>query len=76
MAMQYVDYSFDNHGVHFDDMRSFLARQPLAVTGFGATVALLMAVPVVNCFVMPAAVIGGTLLRLELMNIKVFNGEG
>lgn len=67
VALQYLDYSFDNHVRSFDEMRSALAGQPLTVLGFGATVALLMTIPVLNWFVMPAAVIGATFLRLEQM---------
>lgn len=67
VALQYIDYSYDNHARSFAQMRGGLASQPLTVLGFGATTALLMMVPVLNWFVMPAAVIGGTLLRLEQM---------
>lgn len=67
VALQYIDYSFDNHMRSFDEMRAALAAQPLTVLGFGATVALLMMVPVLNWFVMPAAVIGATILRMEQM---------
>jgi CysZ protein len=67
VALQYLDYSFDNHARSFAETRAALASQSLTVLGFGATVALLMTIPLVNWFVMPAAVIGATLLRLEQM---------
>lgn len=70
VALQYIDYSFDNHARSFTEMRAELATQPLTVLGFGATVALLMMIPVLNWFVMPAAVIGATLLRMEQMPLN------
>ena len=70
VALQYIDYSYDNHVRSFAEMRSGLASQPLTVLGFGATVALLMMVPLLNWFVMPAAVIGATLLRMEQLPLN------
>ena len=42
-----------------------MAGDNLTVLSFGAVVAFLMMIPLVNWFVMPAAVIGATRLRLE-----------
>ena len=64
LGLQYLDYSYDNHGVSFKEMRQQLAQQRLTVMGLGAVVALTMLVPVLNWFVMSATVIGATRLRM------------
>lgn len=65
MALQYSDYTFDNQGVSFKETRVKVAEGRWAAWGFGGSVSLLMAIPVVNCFVPPAAVIGATLWQAE-----------
>ncbi|WP_430460873.1 sulfate transporter CysZ [Thalassolituus sp. LLYu03] len=65
VALQYIDYSYDNHGRPFHEVRASVKADLLTALGFGALVAGLMMIPVVNWFVMPAAVIGATLLRCE-----------
>ncbi|MBN1684382.1 MAG: sulfate transporter CysZ [Gammaproteobacteria bacterium] len=65
MAMQYVDYPFDNHQTTFDDMYQFLRKNCVLSLSFGAGVILVSLIPVLNFFVMPAAVIGATLMWLD-----------
>lgn len=60
LAIQYCDYSFDNHKVDFKVMRNQLKQKPGKTYGFGMIVALLTTVPVVNLFIMPIAVCGAT----------------
>ncbi|WP_148864497.1 sulfate transporter CysZ [Marinobacter fonticola] len=60
MALQYVDYPADNHRVSFGDLRRTLGSQRLSAFGFGLPVALGAMVPVLNLFVVPAAVCGAT----------------
>lgn len=67
MAVQYTDYSFDNHQKPFIDVRDALKKDLWTVMGFGFTVSLLLTIPIVNWFIMPAAVIGATLMRYERM---------
>ena len=65
MAVQYVDYPLGNHEVSFKDLRRRLReRYPLSL-GFGAAVVFATTIPIVNFFVMPAAVAGATLLAVE-----------
>jgi CysZ protein len=65
LALQYADYPMGNHGVRFPEQRRLLgARWPLAL-GFGTAVLGLTLIPVVNFLVMPAAVIGATLMWVE-----------
>ncbi|MDG4871044.1 EI24 domain-containing protein, partial [Guyparkeria sp. 1SP6A2] len=60
LAIQYCDYSFDNHKVDFKVMRNQLKQKPGKTYGFGMIVALLTTIPVVNLFIMPIAVCGAT----------------
>lgn len=63
MALQYIDYSFDNHQRSFKETQQAFQSMKWDVLGFGVTVYVLMMVPIVNWFVMPAAVVGGTIFR-------------
>ena len=63
--MQYVDYPFDNHRTTFDDMYGFLRKNCMLSLSFGAGVILVSLIPVINFFVMPAAVIGATLMWMD-----------
>lgn len=65
MGVQYADYAADNHRTPFVRLRQQLSNQMMGTMGFGGTVALGMMVPVLNIFVVPAAVIGGTLMWLD-----------
>lgn len=69
LAIQYVDYSYDFHARSFKDVIASEKKHRFMMVGFGIVVALMLTVPVLNWFVMPAAVIGGTLMRLEKMPI-------
>lgn len=65
LTLQYLDYALDNNGHSFDDLHKALKLQPLTTFGFGFVVALGFMIPVVNLFVMPAAVCGATLYWSE-----------
>jgi len=58
MALQYVDYPADNHKVGFGQLRRTLAMSRFSAIGFGLPVALAAMVPILNLFVVPAAVCG------------------
>ncbi|MEH6358756.1 MAG: sulfate transporter CysZ [Pseudomonadales bacterium] len=62
MAIQYLDYPMDSNGVEFPAMRERLGQRRLTTLGFGSSVLLATLVPVLNWFVMPAAVAGATAL--------------
>lgn len=68
MALQYRDYTLDNQGINFPDSRRILEQDRWGSLGFGGLVSVLMMIPVVNCFVPPAAVIGATLWHLDSLN--------
>ena len=65
MSLQFVDYPMDNHRLPFRDVRDACAARRLSTTGFGGTVAFFTGVPLFNLVVIPAAVIGATLLWCE-----------
>jgi len=65
LTLQFLDYALDNNGHSFADLHSALKLQPLTNIGFGLIVALGFMIPIVNLFVMPAAVCGATLYWSE-----------
>lgn len=65
MAVQYVDFCADNHQQSFAVMKRGLKKYRWAYLGFGATVAAVSVIPLANLLVMPAAVIGGSLMWSE-----------
>jgi len=71
MAVQYVDYPMDNHQLSFAAVKDILRQRRLSSLGFGGIVALISAIPIVNFFVVPAAVCGATLFWCdELARLK------
>jgi CysZ protein len=65
MSIQFVDYPMDNHQMSFAQVKQAVRSQRLSSLGFGGLVALCTAIPLVNFFVVPAAVVGATLLWCE-----------
>jgi CysZ protein len=65
MSIQFVDYPMDNHQLSFADVKEAVRSRRLSSMGFGGMVALCAGIPVVNFFVVPAAVVGATLLWCE-----------
>lgn len=65
MSIQYCDYPMDNHLQSFKTLRSTLKKNTLTSHGFGGIVMLATMIPVVNFFVMPAAVCGATAYWVE-----------
>jgi len=74
LALQYVDFPMGNHGLKFRQMRATLRRRLLPGLGFGAAVAGLTMIPVVNFIVMPAAVAGATLMWVEELDRGLVSG--
>jgi CysZ protein len=65
MSVQYVDYPMDNHLLSFAAVKQVLRERRLSSLGFGGLVALISGIPLVNFFVVPAAVVGATLYWCE-----------
>ena len=62
ITFQYVSYPQTRRGVELKEGIRFLWRHLYASVGFGATITFLFAIPGVSSFVLPLAVVGGTLL--------------
>jgi len=62
MTVQYMDYPMANHHLFFKDQRARLRKRPLLAWSFGGLVMLVTLVPLLNFFVMPAAVAGAAAL--------------
>ena len=65
MGLQFVDYPMDNHQLSFRDVKDACASRRLSSLGFGAVVAFVAGIPLLNLVVIPAAVVGATLLWCE-----------
>ncbi|MEZ5502683.1 MAG: sulfate transporter CysZ [Halioglobus sp.] len=65
MSIQFVDYPMDNHQLDFAEVKAAVRSRRLSSLGFGGVVALCTSIPLVNFFVVPAAVVGATLLWCE-----------
>ncbi len=65
MAIQYLDYPFDNHKVPFREMKDQLSSPYSTSIGFGSCVTLFTMVPLLNLIVMPVAVCGATALWVD-----------
>lgn len=65
LALEYADFPMGNHGIRWSGVREHLKEKRLTAIGFGGVVLLATAIPVVNFIVVPAAVIGATLMWIE-----------
>ena len=60
LSLQYTDYAMGNHELFIKEELSLLRKSRSVALGFGGALTLLMMIPVVNFFVMPVGVAGGT----------------
>lgn len=70
LTLQYIDYPTDNHRIPLALVRNRLEAQRLLAYSFGSSVIILSLIPIVNFFVVPAAVAGATKLWLEVFENK------
>ena len=70
MSLQFVDYPMDNHHLPFKAVKDACAARRMSSLGFGGTVAFVAGVPLLNLIVIPAAVVGATLLWCEELRHK------
>jgi CysZ protein len=66
LGLDYVDWPAARRDWSVSDRVRLVRRQLPAVLGFGASVWVLLFIPLFNLFFMPAAVAGGTMLFLDL----------
>ncbi|MFQ3222877.1 MAG: CysZ protein [Porticoccaceae bacterium] len=62
LSLQYLDYPADAQQVSFAQLRGRAGDQRLQTMGFGLSALAASAIPLLNLFLLPATVIGGTLL--------------
>jgi len=62
LALQYMDYPADSDEVRFAEVRQRAGKQRLLSLSFGLSALAAAAIPLVNLLLLPATVIGGTLL--------------
>jgi CysZ protein len=65
MAVQYADYGADNNQLSFPKLRQRLGQAKLQSLLFGLIVYFILAIPVLNLFLIPIAVAGGTVLWVK-----------
>lgn len=61
MSIQYNDYAFDNNRISFPKMKLHLKNDRFNNLVFGSLINIFTMIPLLNLFIMPAAVCGGTL---------------
>ena len=62
LALQYMDYPADSDEVSFAEVRQRAGKQRMLSLSFGLSALAAAAIPLVNLLLLPATVIGGTLL--------------
>jgi len=65
IAVQYADYPADNHKKSFKENRDRLWELKYSTLGMGSLATVGAMIPIVNIFILPAAVCGGTLFWLN-----------
>ncbi|KTD52767.1 sulfate transporter CysZ [Legionella quateirensis] len=65
ISVQYQDFAMDNNLVSFQDLKQNVKNNKMRSLGFGTCINLVSFIPIVNILVMPAAVIGSTMLFCE-----------
>lgn len=65
LSLTYVDYPTDNHRVSIQSTRQWMSQNRVLMLGFGTAVLVCSMVPLLNFFVIPAAVAGATKLWLQ-----------
>lgn len=68
MVIQYCDFPMDNHQQSFALMKKAIRGQRLTSYGFGASVMVATMIPILNFFIMPAAVCGATAYWVKELN--------
>jgi CysZ protein len=61
LALEYMAYPLELHGLSFAEQRASIRRRRLDALAFGGAVMLGLSMPLINIFIPPAAVIGATL---------------
>lgn len=65
LTVQYMDYPMDNHHISFLQLRQALQQKKLLSLSFGIATLIFIYIPIINLFVMPAAVAGATAMYIK-----------
>ena len=65
LALEYIDYPASNHGLDFKSKKKLLTQDRMLSLAFGGSTVILTSIPILNLFVMPAAVTAATILWTE-----------
>lgn len=65
LSLDYMAYPLEARGLLFREQRAVVRKRRLEMLAFGGAVMLGLAIPLLNMFIPPAAVIGATLYILE-----------
>ncbi len=71
LSFQFISYPQTRRSEGLSEGVRFLFRHALACAGFGASVGMLFALPLISAFAMPLAVVGGTLLYARAKDLTV-----
>jgi CysZ protein len=71
--LQYLDYGADIDQVGFRDLRQRAAAQRWQSMGFGFSALAASAIPILNLLLLPATVIGGTLLWIRSNRLQALD---
>lgn len=65
LSMQFQDLPMDNNLVCFEDMQRRVKANTMRTLGFGSFINIVSFIPILNILLMPAAVIGSTMLYCD-----------
>jgi CysZ protein len=65
-AYEYLGYPMDRRRFSFKEKRIFLRSRIISIIGFGLGTLAVASIPIINILLIPSAVVGGTLLFLDL----------
>ena len=68
LTLQYVDYPADNNHMSFGELRRKVRDKRYSTLGFGGVILIGSMIPIINIFVVPVAVAGGTLFWTNELN--------
>jgi CysZ protein len=68
LTLQYVDYPADNNQMSFNELRQQIKNKRYSTLGFGGVILIGSMIPIINIFIMPIAVAGGTLFWINELN--------
>jgi uncharacterized protein involved in cysteine biosynthesis len=70
LTFQFTSFPQTRRGETLGDGFRFLGRHPCACLGFGVSLSFLFAIPVMSAFVIPLAVVGGTMLVARASELR------